>query len=1012
MMRWTLLVICGLVVTLSSLWLGVALQLPVPWLIALGLAQTGIMWWGMPWSIGIGLLMFMAGGAVEPWVLGLGVIGLMVQGWLPRIVFQRRKIAYDICRESGLSAFLVAGVLLNSLLSAALMTPVWSALQTTQDVLFSFALLWLVHSMVGLGIVLPLLRFGTHFLPVHGIWSSQAARQRSILRPSITKTDLFLLVFMELLILDLSTLIHSVLVVPFPLTNVLFLLPIVVLMTLHGFDGALLAAAASLIVGVAVVMYVEQIDPHLPTIDERISFVTIVFEMGVYYLISIVVGLLIDAQRSERRRLTTLLNLNHGFSQTAHGAAALEQLAQAISMALHRADCSIFRYDAEASRLVPLVAYPAQVPALFKQPLALQKFPMLMQPLQSKTASVLHSTRLESIDQSVFWLQTGYVTALLVPLPGIEQPLGLVGVFDARPERIFQPEEVQLVEVMCAHAATALDQQQLIARLKTQTTQLNAVAQITTVLNESLDVHEVCQRIIEQIARIVPHDWAAVLLHDADTEIMQVMMTTTWQPQPMAAETWFAPYIECPTHLCERTHPQRIVLAAAEEAWLEPIHAAGFEIVLEVPLIRDQQCLGLLVLASADTHAFMGLDDHMLLLLARPMALAIANASLYEQLHQAYMAQQQAQDVILQTERFRALGELASGIAHDFNNLLTSIMGHTQLLLLESAAPPEEIQALFTIEQAARDGHQMIKHMQQFVGARTDSIEYLNIGQIVQDVIALTRPRWQRKAHQPIEVMLDLQPVPLFLGSGYELRQVVTNLVINAVDAMPDGGTLTVNVWTADAAVVLQIQDTGIGMDAATQAAMWNPFFSTKGEHGTGLGMTMVHRVVVQHYAGQIDVESTPGIGSVFTLYLPYGEQDDPQRLPQTVAVQQRTMCGRVLVLEPDERVCLALERLLQSWGHSVTSVATGLDALPLLHAHTYDVLIVDAMLTDMNIWVLLEQAHSLAPHLRVMLLSGWVQHIEYDHGYAFVDVVVPKPFELHHLQATLAKLLAVQGMS
>ncbi len=1007
MARGIFLSIWSAVVTTALLWAGLVLHVPAVWLIALGVVQVGLMWWQEPWAVGsmLGSIIF---GAINHWSgLQIGLLGalLLLQGWLPMVVFRGRKLAYDLCRDTALSAFLALGVLLNSGLSALCGTLVWWLQNQRDELPVTIAMLWLAHSMIALVVVMPTLRFGTHKLPNRGRFSSLAARQRSIQAPSLTWSDIGLLLLMLVMIATLTVAINSVTSIPPQLTNVLFLIPIVVLMIQRGFDGALLSAALSLIVATTVANYILPARNPGATI-ERLQIVTIVFEMGIYYLISIVVGLLLDAQRLERKRLATLLNLDRSIVTASSDQELSDRLAQAVHQATDQATCVIWRYDASSRQLLPLSRVPRYLGRdLLSQPLQLEQFPILQQPLSTNTARILHSSNLDlPPSTSALWLETGYIAAMLIPLPGTEAPIGMVGVFDLRPERHFTAQEMRLIEVMSSQAAAALEQHRLITALRSQTHQLNAVTQITATLNTTLDLDLVCSKIITTIGQVQPYDWALVALMRQDAQAARVQTITPWQSSPLEVGSEISFEERLVTIFQHQTEPITLNLSTNTAAWCQQLHQHHLQSALLLPLRREGKCLAVVLLCSTTPHDFITINQQVLVVLARHMALAISNAQFYAELARAYRAQEDAQDALLQTERFRALGELASGIAHDFNNLLAGILGHTQLLLLD--APPSSSETLSVIEQAARDGTHMIQRIQQFAGSRGGHInEEIDIHRLIHDVIEFTRPRW-KQTQAPIQPVLDLQPVPNFWGSPHELRQVLVNLVINAIDAMAAGGTLTIHTTRSASDLIIQVCDTGIGMSEATVAAMWTPFFTTKGERGTGLGMTMVHSIVVQQHGGRIDVNSHEGQGTCISLYLPYSHEDqEPRSAPASSDAAQVTS-GLILVVEHDVRVQSALKQLLTSWGHAVVCVTMGSAALAELAASSFDLIIIDGSLIDMSAWALAAQAKQQHSRLAVVLLTFWLGFNDNEQRHNVFDAVLPKPFESQQLYSTISELM------
>ena len=226
-----------------------------------------------------------------------------------------------------------------------------------------------------------------------------------------------------------------------------------------------------------------------------------------------------------------------------------------------------------------------------------------------------------------------------------------------------------------------------------------------------------------------------------------------------------------------------------------------------------------------------------------------------------------------QSERLESVGQLAGGIAHDFNNILAAILGRTQLLL-RSMENPEIRRQLVVIEQAALDGASTVRRVQEFTRLRQDEhFETVDIGQVLHDVVEFTRPAWMTNAKKRgihVEIRQFVESGQPVAGNASELREVFTNLILNALDAMPFGGLILVTSQDTGDRVVVRVRDTGIGMDAETQARIFDPFFTTKPVKGTGLGLSVAYGIVEEH-RGRIEVESQMGVGTNFKVFLPVG---------------------------------------------------------------------------------------------------------------------------------------------
>src|SRR5438445_12554647 len=243
-----------------------------------------------------------------------------------------------------------------------------------------------------------------------------------------------------------------------------------------------------------------------------------------------------------------------------------------------------------------------------------------------------------------------------------------------------------------------------------------------------------------------------------------------------------------------------------------------------------------------------------------------------------------------QVEKMSALGELASGVAHEFNNTLAGILGRAQLLL-ETKDPVKTENGLNIIVKTAKDGAKTVKRIQDFARQRRDhDFQLIDVRQLLLDVGEITRPRWKNRAEAAnVHINLELECYGglLIMGDGSELREVLVNLVFNAVDAMPHGGTLSMSAKKTADNVEISVRDTGTGMTEETRLRIFDPFFTTKDKWGMGLGLAVSYGIIRRH-EGTVDVESQVGLGTTFRIRLPIAKCV-PKALPGVDLVSSKT---------------------------------------------------------------------------------------------------------------------------
>jgi PAS domain S-box-containing protein len=336
-------------------------------------------------------------------------------------------------------------------------------------------------------------------------------------------------------------------------------------------------------------------------------------------------------------------------------------------------------------------------------------------------------------------------------------------------------------------------------------------------------------------------------------------------------------------------------------------------------------------------------------------------------------AQREVEAQLHQSEKLTALGQLAGGIAHDFNNLLQAILGYAQLMKQNPANLELVERSLSVVESAAMDGSETVRRIQTFARLRPEErFMPLNVNQVVEDALAITRPRWEEKvAHdrRPLRQKLDLRARRVIQGRSAALAEVMTNLILNAMDAMPDGGTLSIGTRDTPDGVLITVADTGVGMPEPVRRRIFEPFFSTKGEKGSGLGLSMAYSIVHRH-GGDIRVESEPGRGTTFSLSLP-----ETQAVVDVEAAPIHNggrRAARVLLVDDDDQVRSALVALLETTGHSVSAAASGGAALEAYEANRHDVVLANVGMAGMNGWEFAERLRAIDTTVPMLFITGW----------------------------------------
>jgi signal transduction histidine kinase/CheY-like chemotaxis protein len=377
-----------------------------------------------------------------------------------------------------------------------------------------------------------------------------------------------------------------------------------------------------------------------------------------------------------------------------------------------------------------------------------------------------------------------------------------------------------------------------------------------------------------------------------------------------------------------------------------------------------------------------------------------------EELSHYIAEQERIREQYSQIEKMSALGELASGVAHDFNNTLAGILGRAQLLL--TTKDPEKLEAgLRIIIKTAKDGAKTIKRIQDFARQRrAHDFQPVSVDQLLLDVSEITRPRWKDAAEaNNVHISLELQirSNRLVLGDESELREVLVNMVFNAVDAMPQGGTLTLATREVDGLIEISVSDTGTGMSEEVRSRIFNPFFTTKGKTGMGLGLAVSYGIIRRH-DGAVEVESQPGRGTTFRIHLPLartGSKARPATAELTIptGALTRTERARFLVVDDEEHVRELLRDILSKDGHEVVVTQTGHEALARCNEMEFAGVFTDLGLPGMSGWELARALHERYPHLPLAVVTGWGEAVgSHEQAAAGVNWVVAKPFTVEQI--------------
>jgi PAS domain S-box-containing protein len=622
----------------------------------------------------------------------------------------------------------------------------------------------------------------------------------------------------------------------------------------------------------------------------------------------------------------------------------------------------------------------------------------------------------------------GLVSSVVLPLIHGEVIHGVLAIATRSPHE-FTDEEMGLLSSLAAQAAIAIENARLFQQEQIRLAELEAVRAVSEEITRELDLTAALQLILERALALVRGDGGTIYLWD---ESAQHLIPKRWYGRG----DWLADIrIRLEEGVAGTVAARRqgmIVNDFRSSPYATPLWLARSQHVaaLAEPLLYRERLVGVITVGrDGPDQPFTVEDQRLLRLFAAQAVIAIENARLFAEVNQSYHDLQQAQGELVRTEKLRALGQMAAGVAHDLNNVLMAILGQVELLKMEAETRGVQ-EALRTLETAATDGAHIVHNLQGFARQQpTGPRAACDLGGLVRETVELTRPHWKDQPQHrgvTIEVRTALPDLPPILGNPPEIREALTNLILNAVDAMPQGGTLTLATRLVPATddgrretgdrvtigppspvpgqwIELTVADTGTGMSDEVQRKIFEPFFTSKGGHGTGLGLAIVYAIMERH-RGRIEVASTLGKGTTFILLFPAAPAS--ALTPPPVVARQQVMARRILLIDDDPLVRKTIASLLRAVGHAVTEADGGKEGLALLAELSVDLVLTDLGMPEVSGREVARITKARNPHLPIVLLTGWgdqpgviAEHQE------IADRVVGKPFRLEELLRVIAEL-------
>jgi signal transduction histidine kinase/CheY-like chemotaxis protein len=617
--------------------------------------------------------------------------------------------------------------------------------------------------------------------------------------------------------------------------------------------------------------------------------------------------------------------------------------------------------------------------------------------------------------------QSGIVAALAEPLLCQDRLQGVIALVHERAGGRFTDQDRETLGLFAAQAAIAIENARLYAAAVRRGSELEALVSATRSMTAGLELQEILDRIVAEAARISGAPHVKVLLLDREAGVLRV---GALQGSAMSLDSTLPIGVGSSGIVAQTGQPLFMTDAQRDprSVFAEQDRALGIVTYLGLPIMRAGQVLGVLTFNTTSPRRYSSEEMSYLAAFADHAAIAIEKAQLFRELNESYANLQTAQDELIRAEKLRALGQMSAGIAHDLNNMLAAILGQVELLRMRTH--DAEIQdGLRLLEMAATDGAHVVRRLQDFARQRSSSpLTPVDLGEVVAEAMRITRPRWKDELQRQgcvIETRVSLAGLPPVLGYPPEIREVLTNLILNAVDAMPTGGILSITGRMAEASetsmqpslpgvdvpsdVDLLVTDTGIGMSDEIRRRAFDPFFTTKGVRGTGLGLSLVYGIMERH-GGRIEVRSAPGQGTTVALRFRGAPREAPAA--REAETSSAPPSRRILLVDDDPMVRQTIAGLLRASGHGVTEADGGAAGIASLESDAFDLVLTDLGMPEVTGWDVAQAVRAGRPGLPIVLLTGWGEQGTGDVVQReLVDRILGKPIRLEDLLAVVDQL-------
>ena len=614
-------------------------------------------------------------------------------------------------------------------------------------------------------------------------------------------------------------------------------------------------------------------------------------------------------------------------------------------------------------------------------------------------------------------LDTDYVCAIhdvrseiCIPIIAGEKVRGVLDVESLNVDD-FTAEDISTLEALSDIMAVAIENSNLFEETIEKAERLALIDNINKAISATLDLNSFFRVVAKAVADNAGYPWTSLIVPEGAAFVFKAGYTAK-AAGVIATEPLLEIIHDKLRSVIETVSPEFIsfsqLMNLGSPERLQPVVDAGIRHLALFPIGDNVAAEAVMLVGSSRSDGFSHQELQLLKDLAVHLRIAWQNAQLYMQLKTAYDQLQEAQDRIIQSEKLRALGEMSSGVVHDFNNILAAILGRIQIIAAKLdkhgkwSGRQFLTKNLELIEKAANDGSHILSRISEFTKKKpTEKFVEIKIDRIIADTIELVRPRSHDRARgrgRSVEIEFHKRGDLLSTGSPSELREVFTNLILNAFDAISGKGKISINAWPEnDATLMITIEDTGHGMNSETRKRIFEPFFTTKGAQGTGLGLSVAYGIIRRH-KGFIEVESEPNHGAKFIIRLPH-RKAAAEKTRSAKVRRRASPTGKILVVDDEESFREILVEILASGGHRADSAPDGAEALRMLAKKTYDVVVTDLGMTGLSGWELADAIYQNHPATKVVMATGWGVNLDKESlNVHHVHTLICKPFKIEEI--------------